>query len=106
VSGPRRRVLVSVEPRILRDSLERLLESSGIDEVVAVAPGQSTEGTFDGAIVSSVPDVLDADVVIELPDSTPNQITLHTSSGDELIDLRDVGQLIDLLDQHAPHKRP
>ncbi len=99
MTSPRRRILVSVSPRILRDTLQQVLGASGVDDVVAVDPGLAGEGMFDGAIVSAGSTV-EADVVIELPDEFATDGILRTDGTDQIIDLRDLAGLVRVLDQY------
>jgi hypothetical protein len=101
MTGARRRLLLSVEPRILNDSLERLLAAAGVDDVVAVAPGTAVEGPFDAAIVGPDCDAtVDATVVLELDDADAGgRVTVHDGDTAMVVDLRDVTDIIDLLDE-------
>ena len=68
----RRRILVAVEPAILGDSLAGVLGDRGdrVDVIDLRDPQAPVPtGHYDAAIVTiSLPDGIDADVVIELPD--------------------------------------
>jgi hypothetical protein len=108
VSAARRRLLLSVEPRILNDTLERLIAAAGADEVVAVVPGTAVEGTFDTAIVEAGHATIDATVVLELEDGDAGgRVTVHEDGTAMVIDLRNVADIIDLLDEHGDgdHRR-
>lgn len=98
-----RRVLLSVSPRMLSDALAEVLDADGATEVVVVEPGGAPEGDFDAAIVTAGVDPADAPVVIRLPADTGSTVTVHTSAdeGEEVIDLRVAGGIIDLLDQRV-----
>jgi hypothetical protein len=93
-----RRYLVSVSPRMLRDALTEVLASAGTDEVVAVEPGSSAPGRFDGAIIDAGMPQVRADVVIEIPDETGGSVVVHSSGPDVVIDLRERGAIRDVLD--------
>lgn len=69
----RPRVAIAVEPTILGDALADVLLGAGVDDVVnlrTAADDAADAAGFDAALVTVVlPDDLDADVVIELPDT-------------------------------------
>ena len=101
----RRRILLDVQPRVLRDALGEVLDSVGLDEVLVSEeePADRSTMSYDAAIVSSTALDVDADVVIEL-DLTGMDTTGHvrTATAVEVIDLRTPDQLLTLLDRLCP----
>ncbi len=105
-SRPRRRVAVAVAPRLLGDALSRVLAREGRDVVVMESPCvidlealPQDERHFDVALVSgSVPESLDADVVIQLPD-TPS-VGIARVAG-KPVALDSVDDLVALVDDAA-----
>lgn len=108
----RPRVAIAVEPTILGDALTAVLREVGLDDVVNLRhpddPGEGDDADargFDAAVVTVVlPDSVDVDVVIELPDS---------ASGGGLTNVRLPGQcdtvavhalddILRLLDDYCP----
>ena len=93
------RLLLSVDPRILGDTLELVLTKAELCEVVRAVPGQPAPGHFEVAVVSGAADV-DADVVIELLESG-GFVAVHEERGERIIELRDAGSLLDLVRRHT-----
>lgn len=88
--APRRRLLLSVTPRILGDSLARLLRPLDV-EVVA----RDVTGDADVALVSEGRTAA-ADVVIELLDDG-SCVVVHRDGHDRIIELRDATGLLAVL---------
>ena len=86
---------------MLSDALTEVLDADAATDVVVVRPGDVPEGEFDAAIVTADAGPAHAAVVIQLPTETGNTVTVHTSTTttDEVIDLRAVGGIVDLLDE-------
>lgn len=85
----RPRVAIAVEPTILGDALADVLLGAGVDDVVNLRtdPVAAADG-FDAALVTVVlPDDVDADVVIVLPD-TP------TGKGETRVSVRGHGAVV------------
>lgn len=101
-----RRVLVSVEPRVLAEALGATLRQAG-DEVVVVATDavRGDEGWFDAAIVTATSaGDLPARVTVILPDALGNGGRGRVSSADGVTEL-DMGTSADvlgILDRLAP----
>lgn len=102
----RPRVAIAVEPAILGDALADVLLGAGVDDVVnlRIEPADDAAG-FDAAVVTVVlPGDVDADVVIELPD-TP------TGAGETRVSVRGrcaavpvtaLDDVLDILDDYCP----
>lgn len=101
----RPRILLDIEPRILRDALEEVLDSVGLDEVLvsdAEAADRSTM-SFDAAIVTLPADGVRADVVIELRDGPGGSLgRVNTGTTSEDVPLGTPEELLTLLDQLLP----
>lgn len=97
----RPRIFLDIEPRVLRDVLEEVLDSVGLDEVLvsdAEAADRSTM-SFDAAIVTLPRDDLHADVVIELDGAVGRVVSAARS---EDVPIATPQELLDLLDQVLP----
>jgi hypothetical protein len=84
VSDRRRRILLSVRPRVLGEALADVLRYIGADEVVVLDGGDASAlGPFDAAIVTTVPRGLASRVIIRVPwvDGPPARGA--ASSGDD-----------------------
>lgn len=92
------RLLLSVHPRILGDTLELVLAKADLGEIVRAAPGEPVPGHFEVAVVSGPCDV-DADVVVELLESG-GFVAVHEEHGERIIELRSTTSLLDLLERH------
>lgn len=100
----RRRILLDVEPRVLRDALEQVLDSTGQDEVLVsdVPAADRSTMSFDAAIVT-LPNDVTADVVIELRSGAGGSLGRITSGGgSEDVPLGSPQELLDLLDRLLP----
>jgi hypothetical protein len=101
----RRRILLAVQPRVLRDALEEVLDSVGLDEVLVsdVDAADRSLMSFDAAILSQPSADVRADVVIEvdgLAADARGHVTAGTRSED--VTLRTPQQLLSLLDRLCP----
>jgi hypothetical protein len=85
----RRRMVISVQPRLLCDALSRVLARDGVEIVVRLEPGGASDGSrYDVAIVSGeLPSDIAADVVIRVPDDQPRD--------DERLALADLIEQVD-----------
>lgn len=101
VEVPTGRILLSVTPGVLSDSLQRVLEAEGLDLDV-LAPGSRPTRRYASAIVTSL-EGIDADVVIELSERDGRRGTVLDRSGavvsEVVIDLTSIGPLLELLDR-------
>ena len=105
----RRRILLDVQPRVLRDALEQVLDSIGLDEVLVSdeEPADRSPMSFDAAILTIPASNIAADVVIELPSAEPTSLGHVTAgSSSEDVDLRTPTQLLALLDRLCPAATP
>lgn len=92
------RLLLSVHPRILGDTLELVLAKAALADVVRAEPGQPVPGHFEVAVVTG-PTVADADVVVELLESGAFA-AIHDGRGERIIELRTTTSLLELLQRH------
>jgi hypothetical protein len=99
------RVLLAVSPRVLRDTLARVLRELATDEVCV----QRRDGThFDVAIVSSPSEGLDADVVIVLPTAdleTRTAATIMLGEDAHPYTIDGLPALMRVLDEYVPVQR-
>jgi hypothetical protein len=104
----RRRILLDVQPRVLRDALEQVLDSIGLDEVLVSdeEPADRSPMSFDAAILTIPASNIAADVVIELPSAASSTGHVTAGSSSEDVDLRSPTQLLDLLDRLCPASTP
>lgn len=105
----RRRILLDVQPRLLRDAIEVLLDSVGLDEVLVsdAGPADRSPMSFDAAILTVPTTHVTADVVIELPSSAPGALGQVTSGArSEHVALHTPSQLLSILDRVCPASAP
>lgn len=98
MTGPCRRLLVSVEPRVFREALAQIFGGLAEVTVVSAAPDSVAAGHFDAAVVSHGTAV-DAAVVVELVDES-GVVVVHGADGDRTIDLRNASGLVDVVAAH------
>jgi len=105
----RPRIFLDVEPRLLRDALEEVLDSVGVDEVLVLDDHAADRSpmSFDAAIVTLPSDDVHADVVIELRTGHADSVG-HVTAGlhSEDVALRTPQQLLSLLDRLFPSPVP
>ena len=104
---PRPRVLLAVEPLLLEGALFELLEKAGVDDVVTMGddPAADLSGHYDAAVVTlTLPDGLDADLVIELPDAGGNsgEGRVVRAGAAQPVAIGSATEIISLLDEHCP----
>ena len=108
VSAPRRpRVAIAVQPTILGDALAAVLRDAGVDEVVNLREGEPADDAphFDAAVVTIVlPDAVDADVVIQLPDTPEGEgvTNVHHRNRCETVSVTALDDILRLLDDYCP----
>lgn len=88
----RRRLLVSLSPRVLNDSFLVILEPSESVDVVQLEPGGTADGSFDVALISAGT-AADAQVVIELLEEG-GRVIVRGDGADRAIGLRDAADLV------------
>jgi hypothetical protein len=103
----RPRVAIAVQPTILGDALTSVLRDLDVDEVVNLREPHDTAppADFDAAVVTIVlPDAVDADVVIELPDTPtgdgPTTVRHHDRC--ETVAVTALADILRLLDDYCP----
>jgi hypothetical protein len=103
----RPRVAIAVEPTILGDALTAVLREVGVDDVVNLRDPHEmpTTADFDAAVVTIVlPDSVDAEVVIELPDTATGEGLTNVRHEDhcDTVDIRGLDDILRLLDDFFP----
>ena len=93
-----RRVAISVQPRLLADTLRRALERPDVDVVVV---GHEDPLAVDIAIITGdLPDRVTADVVVRIPDAAQaGKGSITTPSGRESAVLNDLAAVLEALDR-------
>lgn len=107
----RPRVAIAVEPTILGDALTDVLKGAGVDEVVNLRPDAPPHvpETFDAAVVTIVvPDNVNADVVIELPDTPTGHgdTRVRVNGRSARVPVHAVEDILRLLDDYCPAEEP
>jgi hypothetical protein len=100
--GVRRRILVAVEPALLRAALVDVLTHIGLDDVTSADNFQGAGDGFDAAIVSSPPSVHPAVVVIETPDLGLTLGHVHADGHTVDLHLNRPSDLLQALDKYCP----
>lgn len=105
IEGARVRVVVAVRPPMLAEVLSKVLGRPDLE--VVVYPERKLRRTphFDVAVVTgALPEGLAADIVIRLPEDTgPTGLgAVETSEGGEVVRLRGLPDLVELLDSVLP----
>lgn len=102
----RPRVAIAVEPTILGDALADVLLGAGVDDVVNLrTDADEATATFDAALVTVVlPDDVDADVVIELPDTPTGAGETHVSVRGHraVVPVTALDDVLAILDDYCP----
>ncbi len=104
----RRRIVLAVEPGILQGALAKMLSTGCADDDVVqfdVSKISAFHGRYDAAVVSDeLPDGIEADVVITLPDTRGSGGTGTVTRGTlvEEVNISGAEAVIDLLDRYAP----
>ncbi len=94
---------VAVQPRLLGGAIAQVLASAGVDDVVS--RDQFGAGHVDAAVVTGVlPDLLEADVIVELPDSASGTGLgqVRTARGVEPIQIDGTLSILEVLDRYCP----
>jgi hypothetical protein len=104
VPSRRRRILLAVQPRVLRDALADVLDEVGLDDVLVSEREGADRSTmsFDAAIVSEADEQVTADVVIAVGESLDSLSHVITPTRQEDVHLRSPQQLLSLLDRFCP----
>lgn len=92
-----------MEPEVLAGAIAEVLASAGVDEVVG--RGQLTDAHLDAAVVTiDLREGVDADVVIELPDTSGNTGVgrVTTALGGEEVVITGAATILELLDRYCP----
>lgn len=108
-SGRRPRVAIAVEPTILADALADVLLGAGVDDVVNLRTDADDTTCFDAALVTVVlPDTVDADVVIELPDTPTGAGETHVSVRGyrAVVPVTALDDVLGILDDYCPAAEP
>jgi hypothetical protein len=110
MEGSGRRIFLAVQPGVLEGALARLLSARCDDEVVQAGRRglRDAGGGYDAAVISDqLPDGVQADVVITLPDIRGNGGTGTVRSGEVTYDVGIAGpeRVVELLEQYAPRHR-
>lgn len=106
----RPRVAIAVEPAILGDALADVLLGAGVDDVVNLRMEVADDGAgFDAALVTVVlPADIDADVVIELPDTPTGAGETRVSAQGRrvVVPVTALDDVLGLLDDYCPTSEP
>ena len=110
MDGSARKILLAVEPGVLEGALARLLSARFDDEVVQVGRSglRGAGGGYDAAVISDrLPDGVQADVVITLPDTRGSGGIGTITRGEVTSDVGIGGaeRVVELIEQYAPRPR-
>lgn len=101
---------IATEPVILGDLLARLLERTGVDDVVDLRNGVVPDNLDFDAVVTTIalPDGVQAGVVLELPATDDNSGTarLRVDGNDTIVDIDGLAAILRLLDEQVPGHHP
>lgn len=99
---------IATEPVILGDLLARLLERTGVDEVVDLLGGLPEDLDFDAVVTTiALPDSVHAGVVLKLPRTSDNSgpAVLRVDGRESVVDVDGLAAILRLLDEQVPGAR-
>lgn len=99
---------IATEPVILGDLLARLLERTGVDEVVDLLGGLPDDLDFDAVVTTiALPDGVHAGVVLKLPRTSDNSgpAVLRVDGRESVVDVDGLAAILRLLDEQVPGAR-
>ena len=100
--GARRRILVAVEPALLRGALVDVLTHIGLDDVTSADTVGGVDDEFDATIVSGPSTIHPAGVVIETPDLGLTLGHVHADGHTVDLCLNRPSELLQALDKYCP----